>query len=110
MGNQESTSNPERYGEWDPTPECSHSRSKYRVVKLRWIRVPMANVHATNSVEAARWIASPVFAPLIDKTVKSDLSRECIEIVYNCRACDPKQSNERQKCTCGMQGMVACQK
>ena len=89
MGNQESTQNPERYGEYEPS-ECGHSWEvirSYKVVKLRWIRVPMANVHATNSVEAVRWLASPVFAPLIDKAVKSDLSHECIEILYDCRSC-----------------------
>ena len=47
----------------------------------------MANVQATRSVEAARWIVSPAFAPLIDKAVKSDLSHECIEILYDCRSC-----------------------
>ena len=89
MGNQETTRNPERYGEYESS-QCSHSLEdirNYKVVKLRWIRVPMANVHATNSVEAARWMLSPAFAPLIDKAVKSDLSHECIEILYDCLAC-----------------------
>lgn len=85
MGNTDS--NPEKYADWERKSECCGNRSYYKVVELRWIRVPMCNVHATNSVEAARWMLTPAFAPLLDKTVKSDLSHECIEAVYTCDYC-----------------------
>lgn len=88
--------NPDQYGNWRDGTKCDHSDSlqNYKVVKVRWIKVPMASYRVKIAAEIIRLI----FTILTLGTVSlfadggfKDLSHECIEIESTCRFCESTQ-------------------
>lgn len=98
MGESQSTSrsshttfDPDYYADWSGKAECSHSRSSYRVTEIRWIKVPFTDPALKGTTEAGIWTARILSFGIADAAMnlrKSDLSHECLEILYKCRICD----------------------
>ena len=84
---------PDLYGDWMHQSECCHSRRGYKVIEIRWIKVPMTSNAIYGLVEVIRIITGILTlgtSTIVYGGIK-DLSHECIEITYVCECCGSSQ-------------------
>ena len=98
MGNEQSSSSsysspsgtydPEYYAEWKDLPECDqHGRQYYKVTKVRWVKVPMADAANTGGAAFGRGFIAGLTLGLSELAPKKDLTHECLEFRYYCERC-----------------------
>ncbi len=80
---------PKRHAEWERGTDCSHLHTSFRIITIRWLRVPIASRSLTVAAEVGRWVAGIATLGLtaVVKGGLKDLSHECIEVEYTCERC-----------------------
>lgn len=79
------SSSADHHAKWVSDTECAHGYSNFKVIKIRWIRVPLCHGFWRGTVEVLKW--TPLGILRAATNGKDDLSHECIEITYVCQCC-----------------------